>query len=377
MELRYSVYSRNYKGKKQYFIEVSERGRGGKKLATRKLEATLKREAYKEAEGEFIKLQLELTKKATVKKTLLVDYILDFWREDSEYFVSRRRLGHTVSREYIYGGSLYAKKIAAFFDSTKLIEDLKPADIEAFLQTLMKNGFTPAMQNKVLEAIRAPINYYCKTNMLQSPMQFVFSTKVNKRRRDTFSTEEIKKLLSAQYDDIRVKAAIYLAALGGMRLGEVRGLRWCNIDFLNKKIYIKENFSRRDGLKPPKCGSFRTVPLTIKLENILVEVQKLWPSFNEGYVLLARELDRPVAEVTIRKGFEAVLKQQKINRSGRLLTFHSLRHYFITSVQESGLPAYVAQALAGHKNLAMTEHYTHAENYNFDEIIKRLEAGNQ
>ncbi|MDR2543447.1 MAG: tyrosine-type recombinase/integrase [Treponema sp.] len=57
------------------------------------------------------------------------------------------------------------------------------------------------------------------------------------------------------------------------------------------------------------------------------------------------------------KSAPAVLSEQK----RRNLTFHSLRHTFITLGRLDGISDLQIQAIAGHSTRKMMEHYSHAE----------------
>jgi integrase len=49
----------------------------------------------------------------------------------------------------------------------------------------------------------------------------------------------------------------------------------------------------------------------------------------------------------------------KTARDTRNLSFHSMRHSFVTRAREAGLPDFVVSALSGHKTSRMVEHYSH------------------
>jgi integrase len=54
-----------------------------------------------------------------------------------------------------------------------------------------------------------------------------------------------------------------------------------------------------------------------------------------------------------------------------LVSFHSLRHSFVSLAAAAGAPQHVIQALVGHGSPAMTAHYTHVDN---DQRRKAIEA---
>ena len=52
---------------------------------------------------------------------------------------------------------------------------------------------------------------------------------------------------------------------------------------------------------------------------------------------------------------------------------YSLRHYAITSWLRKGVPVHVVQKMAGHKNLATTQHYVHFLKGDLEEAARRID----
>ena len=55
-------------------------------------------------------------------------------------------------------------------------------------------------------------------------------------------------------------ALILVAAFTGLRLGELRGLRWRDVNFANKLVHVRRSYTGADE-GPPKSGKARSVPL--------------------------------------------------------------------------------------------------------------------
>jgi integrase len=150
----------------------------------------------------------------------------------------------------------------------------------------------------------------------------------------------------------------------GLRRGEIRALRWKHIDFEANTLRISENFTDDDGLVQPKAGSFRIVPVFGVIREILTELKQTNPYGAEpdDFVLPNVERDKPVAAITIKRGFERIMDTIKIgktDRTRRNLSFHSMRHSFVTRAREAGLSDFIVSALSGHRTTKMMEHYSH------------------
>jgi integrase len=140
-----------------------------------------------------------------------------------------------------------------------------------------------------------------------------------------------------------------------MRVGEVRGLHWEDIE--GDIINIQHNWQDDEGIKVPKCGSKRRVPLPDIVKRILTAITR------EGNLIYGRKDRKAMCNGYFRNCFIRELEAigiTKADREERNLSFHSLRHTFITLNQAAGISDMYVKVLAGHKSLAMTQHYTHA-----------------
>jgi integrase len=162
-----------------------------------------------------------------------------------------------------------------------------------------------------------------------------------------------------------------------MRRGEVRGLKWGDID--DGLINLTHNFINVDGWKKPKRGKERIVPYLDIVEKAFEEVRKIATRpAPEAYMFESLERPEPPMRETLfhnalrgklegigisngkkaTKDSPAVPSEQK----KRNLTFHSLRYTFITLDRlEVVLSDLEIQAIAGHSTRRMMEHYSHAE----------------
>ncbi|WP_162510908.1 tyrosine-type recombinase/integrase, partial [Treponema endosymbiont of Eucomonympha sp.] len=130
-------------------------------------------------------------------------------------------------------------------------------------------------------------------------------------------------------------------------------------------IDIRHNWIDREGLKSPKCGSFRKVPYGAAVSACLDAVRAtarhiggadfvLESLFNDG---------EPVSKNFFVKGLWAALADTGLSveaQKRRNITPHSLRHSFISLARLAGVDDLTVQTLAGHSDIAMTDHYTHA-----------------
>jgi integrase len=154
--------------------------------------------------------------------------------------------------------------------------------------------------------------------------------------------------------DLRMKATVLLSEFAALRRGEIRALRWRNVDLDNKRIAVLENYVYLDGFKNPKQDSVGVIPIADELCTVLLELKKVssFLGFTQGddFVIFNTRRGKPVAESTILRGFHRALaligieddsefkKEKRLPHPGsqqaRHLVLHSGRHGAATRLAE-------------------------------------------
>jgi len=256
-----------------------------------------------------------------------------------------------------------------------------------------ERGLAGGRINKVMEAIRvAAVDAFKREDIARNPFAHIEKATDIRREKGVLSRDEILRLIAHTNDDPRGHLGILLALLCGMRLGEVRGLLWGDIGE-DGIINIIHNYINEDGMKSPKCESIRQVPYPEALRSALGKVRNVTPSIGSGDFVFSsldakgkplvegffgKALKRELAAIGIPgkwQGKDTVPEGYVNEQERRNLTFHGLRHTFITHGRLAGISDLEIQALAGHKSGAMMAHYSHAKQViDFSRTIEKLEA---
>jgi integrase len=165
-------------------------------------------------------------------------------------------------------------------------------------------------------------------------------------------------------------------------MGEVRGLQWGDIE--DGLIRIRHNLIDGEGMKAPKCkgGAIRENPRTVPLPSSVAATLEILrglsanPSASSFVIESSRKNGEPVSKDFFRYAMDKELASIGIpgtwkgknqapadyvnKQKQRNLTFHSLRHTFITLGRIAGITDLEIQTLAGHRSGAMMENYSHA-----------------
>lgn len=183
----------------------------------------------------------------------------------------------------------------------------------------------------------------------------------HRRLVQSFDRNEAKRILRKVHQEVVSERPtvmpIAISLLTGMRIGEVCGLRWDDIDFAHKTIIVKRTVNffydpierhSRCVIGPPKTSAgFREIPA----HPILIKLLRLAygpPASNRGYILTGT--DTPRLPRTIRETYVRFLRRHKLPN----INFHGLRHTFATILIEAGVDVKTVSDIIGHANVSTT-----------------------
>lgn len=169
----------------------------------------------------------------------------------------------------------------------------------------------------------------------ENPLKRLKKPRNNKGRERRLEGIEEKLLLlhTEQTRNPHVKNVILFALETAMRRGEILRIDWKDVNLSKKTLHIPIT----------KNGSPRTVPLTPRALELLVQVEK-----REGKLF-------PLSEEALKLAWKRL-----VNRAGiQDLHFHDLRHEAISRLIERGFSLAEVALVSGHKDPRMLFRYTH------------------
>ena len=177
-------------------------------------------------------------------------------------------------------------------------------------------------------------------------------------------------LAAAKAESPEWYAAVCLAGEAGLRVGEVKALRWReDVDLIAKTITVNQQ-TRNKETTTPKGRTRRTIPLTGTLHSALKRLETI----REGFVV--RNLDG--SQKTDGEADAAILRICR--RAGLPVHgFHRLRHSFGTHAALFGVNPWRLQAWMGHKRIDEPMLYVHVAEAHHRELpeVVRLAAMNE
>jgi integrase len=166
---------------------------------------------------------------------------------------------------------------------------------------------------------------------------------------DFLDFEEADRLLGAATGEWRT--TILVALRTGMRQGELRALRWQDIDLVAGRIFVRQNVVRGH-VGSPKSGKPREIALgedvrAAQAAHKLAHYRgALVFTDRHGHMLTEGEMKHPLWRASRAAGL-------------RRLGWHVLRHTFASHLVMRGAPLKAVQDLLGHSTIQMTMRYAH------------------
>ena len=263
----------------------------------------------------------------------------------------------------------YRRHVAPTLRDTRLAELRRP-QIEAWLGGLLAQGVSSHGARKALAALRVMLSFAVRAGELdRNP---AFGIRIADPAPDPDQPRPVERvldpsetmLLVASCETAREEALCRLACETGLRSGEVRGLRWPDLDLPARRVHVRRAVWRNIVKQPKSRSSVRRVALTDACAGALArhyEDEVLGRGRDAGgYVFTGRDgasfmgTDTPlevVQAVQLRAGLAATGRDGKPRPR---VTYHELRHTSASTMLVSGVPAAVVARQLGHASSQVT-----------------------
>lgn len=292
------------------------------------------------------------------------DY-LDYWMET---YVKQKCASNTYKRYKFsvndiknYLGSIKLSKLNPLLIE-KFYKDILD-DKEISTNTLLKTHRTLHLALKHAQQWQLIHTNYC--DLVNKPKEV-------KRDIEFWSADKVKiyldKMKGHKFYDIT-----YLACHTGMRIGELCGLRWENVDLKNGLITVDEQLQRIDSkleLSPLKTTNSKRVitlyPSTIEHLKLLQNTTKIVSLENyknekkiKNDFVFHWDDGRPIDPHYISQNFKDALHYCGIKD---IITFHGTRHTHATLLLKAGTNIKVISRRLGHSTVSFTmDTYVHVD----------------
>ncbi len=292
----------------------------------------------------------------------------DVYKEWITYFQrSFVETGHRSALTQVHFEADWNRFYAASWMAKAEISRLKPSKIKEYYRELSANQ---SMTRRTLNNAKTILNHvfdyavdrdYVNANNARAVRTTDLICKEEANEELVYSDDEREKIMiEAQKDDDVFARAIFLMFCLCARIGEVRSLKWADIDWDNRTVFIHSQIIR----SKDKDGHYMYVYVN-RTKGKKKEANRIQPLSDDAIRVLRKQRnDNPFGEYVFLYN-DAPLKTSTINnhlmricnRTGvEYLSSHKIRFWSVVNLSKQLNPAEV-QYMAGHLDPATTDHY--------------------
>jgi integrase/recombinase XerC len=261
-------------------------------------------------------------------------------------------------RQYLLGG-----RTALAPGANRIDCDLITADhVRNYLAGIMRRASRATVQRRLF-AIKAFFRWRELTLNKPSPVRAMRSPKVEKRLPQVLNEDAVTALVeagpAATPAAVRDRAIFEVLYSCGLRVGELTGLCWRDIDEQLGMVMVRSGKGNKDRLVPigePALDALRAwravIPVGATPDAAVITNLR-------GGRLTPRSVQNLLSRRIVESGLDASL------------TPHGLRHCFATHLLNAGADLRSIQEMLGHASLQTTQRYTHVSVRHLKEVYRR------
>lgn len=300
----------------------------------------------------------------TNNKILLKDFILKWY---SDYICNSNLALNTITNYKVR----IETHIIPYFGNMQ-ISKIQVMDVQNFYYDLIKSNLKPNTAKRVILVLKKCLNYAQKMNIINKvPCDIEYIQEKREYRIKVWTEEELIYFLN-EIKDTYLYFPVLLAAFTGMRIGELCGLRYSNVDLENSRIRICEQtindkinkkLIHTNILKTSKSNRQITIPTFLK-----DAISKNSSFKNCDFVItnrygemcnprnLSMDFTKKVSKYTLPASDESPIGYKQLPK----ISFHDLRHTHATILLLHGENIKVISERLGHESIKITlDTYSH------------------
>jgi integrase/recombinase XerC len=253
-------------------------------------------------------------------------------------------------------------KLTAFMERQQIasFDKLDAHRMRGFIASEHRAGLSPKSLQRLLSSCRSLFRQLTREGLLaHDPLAGVRGPKVHRKLPQVLDVDEATALVEGDGDDalgVRDRAMLELFYSSGLRLSELIGLRWLDLDLDTGEVRVLGK-GRKTRIVPVGRHAIAALRALGETEGRAAES----PVFRgrNGAAISPRTVQARMKTLAMRQGFAKHVHP------------HLLRHTFASHMLESSGDLRAVQELLGHADIATTQIYTHLD---FQHLAKVYDA---
>lgn len=241
------------------------------------------------------------------------------------------------------------------FGAQRTVEE---GEVQQYLLSLLGAGLSRKTVRDTIALLKQILRWGAKRGLAAyTEWELQWPTHREPRRVPTLTPADHRRLIAYLTEHpLHYNTGILLALCTGMRIGEVCGLRWDDVDLTARTISVSRTMSRLYDCEnrsetirettPKTRNSYRDIPITPTLMPALHAVRR---ASRSPYVVTG-QITPSTEPHQLRDYFNRLLRRLGIPK----IVFHGLRHTFATRCIEAGCDPKTVSSILGHSNVALT-----------------------
>lgn len=253
--------------------------------------------------------------------------------------------------------------------------DLSAGKINEFINQKLAKGLSASYVRDIFTVFKSMLKYAQEEYGFRLSLKNVVLPKTEKKQIEKISNTAQKRLVSYLKENMSLTAfGILISLFMGLRIGELCGLKWNDVDFQNKILHIRrtvQRISSTNGSRktkviistPKSDASFRSVTIP----DFLMEYFEKFLNKSDFFILSGS--DKVIEPRTMQYRYKKILKSVEIENHN----FHKLRHTFATNCAEKGFDIKTLSVVLGHSSVNLTlSCYIHPDRFHERKLMNSM-----
>lgn len=269
------------------------------------------------------------------------------------------------------------------------LQSLRSEQVQSVINALVSEGKASSTVRKAYTIMHMAFEQAVVNGILtKNPAERTILPKLEQKVIRFFTLDEQKRFIAALPDNTSGRALLFILGTG-LRLAELSGLRWSDIQenqfTISQTIRRNRNFDEQDARRtslqvstPKTKAGRRTIPLTPKLQDVLdaqrreqqrsrVIAGKKWHDLD---LVFTTEIGTPYEGRNMTRTLHRILNELGFEQMG----IHALRHTFATRAIEAEMDLRTLSEILGHAQVSLTlQLYAHSTTETKRKAMKSME----